>query len=43
MHELIERADARIAGLCGVEEAHVTTGTGAAMGLAVAGCMAGDD
>jgi L-seryl-tRNA(Ser) seleniumtransferase len=43
MHELIERADARIAGLSGVEEAHVTTGTGAAMGLAVAGCMAGDD
>lgn len=43
MHELIERADARIAGLCGVEEAHVTTGTGAAMGLAVAGCMVGDD
>lgn len=43
MFELIEKADARIAELCGVEDAHVTTGTGAAMGLAVAGCMAGDD
>jgi seryl-tRNA(Sec) selenium transferase len=43
MHELIGRADARIAELCGVNEAHVTTGTGAAMGLAVAGCMAWGD
>ena len=43
MHELIEKADQRIAELCDVEAAHITTGTGAAMGLAVAGCMAGDD
>jgi len=43
MHELFQKADQRIAHLCGVEEAHITTGTGAAMELAVAGCMAGDD
>jgi len=43
MHELFARADARVAELCGVEEAHITTGTGAALELAVAGCMAGDD
>ena len=43
MHELFARADARVAELCGVEDAHVTTGTGAALELAVAGCMAGDD
>lgn len=43
MHELFLKADQRIAQLCGVEEAHITTGTGAAMELAVAGCMAGDD
>jgi len=43
MHELFARADARVAELCGVEDAHITTGTGAALELAVAGCMAGDD
>jgi D-glucosaminate-6-phosphate ammonia-lyase len=43
MFELIAKADRRIAELCQVENAHVTTGTGAAMGLAVAGCMAGED
>ena len=43
MHELFQKADQRIAHLCGVEEAHITTGTGAAMELAIAGCMAGDD
>jgi L-seryl-tRNA(Ser) seleniumtransferase len=43
MHELFQKADQRIAQLCSVEEAHITTGTGAAMELAVAGCMAGDD
>ena len=43
MHELFLKADERVAQLCGVEEAHITTGTGAAMELAVAGCMAGDD
>lgn len=43
MHELIANVDERIAALCKVDEAHVTTGTGAAMGLAVAGCMAGND
>jgi uncharacterized pyridoxal phosphate-dependent enzyme len=43
MHELFSKADARVAELCKVEEAHITTGTGAAMEQAVAGCMAGDD
>lgn len=43
MHELFEAADKRIAQLCHVEEAHVTTGTAGAMELAVAACMAGDD
>ncbi len=43
MHQLFQKADQRIAQLCSVEEAHITTGTGAAMELAVAGCMAGDD
>ena len=43
MHELFQKADQRIVQLCGVEEAHITTGTGAAMELAVAGCMARDD
>lgn len=43
MYELIANVDERIAMLCKVDEAHVTTGTGAAMGLAVAGCMAGND
>ena len=33
----------RIAELCGVEDAHITTGTGATMELSIAGCMAGDD
>ena len=43
MHELFTSADTKVAGLCGVEDAHITTGTGAALELAVAGCMAGDD
>jgi L-seryl-tRNA(Ser) seleniumtransferase len=43
MYELFSKADERVAQLCGVEEAHITTGTGAAMELAVAACMAGDD
>jgi L-seryl-tRNA(Ser) seleniumtransferase len=43
MHELFQKADQRIAELCCVDEAHITTGTGAAMELAVAGCMAGND
>jgi uncharacterized pyridoxal phosphate-dependent enzyme len=43
MHELIAKADERIAKLCQVEEAHVTTGSGAAMGLVVAGCMSEGD
>jgi len=43
MHELFARADARVAELCRVEDAHITTGTGAALELAVAACMAGDD
>ena len=43
MHELIANADRRIAGLSQTEEAHITTGAGAAIELAVAGCMAGDD
>jgi D-glucosaminate-6-phosphate ammonia-lyase len=43
MHELIAKVDERIAEICNVDEAHITTGTGAAMGLAVAGCMARND
>ena len=43
MHELILNAGERIAALCKVKEAHVTTGSAAAMGLAVAGCMAGEE
>jgi uncharacterized pyridoxal phosphate-dependent enzyme len=43
MHELYQKADERIAALCQVQDAHVTPGAGAAITLAVAGCMAGDD
>ena len=43
MYELISKVDERIAELCHVEEAHISTGSGACMGLAVAGCMAGTD
>jgi len=43
MHELYQKADERITGLCQVQDAHVTPGAGAAITLAVAGCMAGDD
>jgi uncharacterized pyridoxal phosphate-dependent enzyme len=43
MHELIARVDAHIARLCHVEDAHVVSGAGAAIELAVAGCLAGDD
>ena len=38
MFELIAVADERIAKLCKVEDAHVTTGAGAAIALSVAGC-----
>jgi len=43
MHELYRQADARVAALCQVQDAHITPGAGAAITLAVAGCMAGDD
>jgi len=43
MHELYQKADERIAALCQVQDARVTSGAGAAITLAVAGCMAGDD
>ena len=43
MHELFLRADKKIAELCRVEDAHITSGAGAAITLAVAACMAGDD
>lgn len=43
MHELIAVTDERVARLCQVEDAHVTTGAGAAIELSVAGCMAGGD
>ncbi len=43
MFELFAKADERVARLCKVEDAHITSGTGAAMELSVAGCMAGDD
>ncbi len=43
MPELVQKADERIAHLCNAEEAHVTTGAGGAIELAVAGCMSRDD
>jgi uncharacterized pyridoxal phosphate-dependent enzyme len=43
MHELLAKADKRVAELCRVDDAHITTGAGAAIELAVAGCMAGDN
>jgi L-seryl-tRNA(Ser) seleniumtransferase len=43
MYELLARADEKVAKLCNVEDAHVTIGAGAAIELAVAGCMAGND
>jgi len=43
MRELYQKADQRVAALCQVPDAHITPGAGAAITLAVAGCMAGDD
>lgn len=43
MFELVAKVDARIAQLCHVEDAHVVSGAGAAIELAVAGCLAGTD
>jgi L-seryl-tRNA(Ser) seleniumtransferase len=43
MFELIAVADERVAKLCKVDDAHITTGAGAAIELSVAGCMAGND
>ncbi len=43
MNELFEKADKRVAKLCHVDDAHITIGAGAAIELAVAGCMAGND
>lgn len=43
MHELVAKADKRIAELCHVDEAHVTCGAAAAIELSVAGCMVGDN
>jgi uncharacterized pyridoxal phosphate-dependent enzyme len=43
MRQLFASADERVAELCKVDEAHITTGTGAAMELSVAGCIAGED
>ncbi len=43
MFELLARVDEHIAKLCQVEDAHVVSGAGAAIELAVAGCLAGDD
>lgn len=43
MYELYVKADERVAKLCKAEDAHITTGAGAAIELAVAGCMAGND
>jgi len=42
MYELFNKADEKIAKLCHVEEAHITTGAGAAIELSVAGCIAGN-
>lgn len=43
MHELIQKADQRVAQLCQVDDAHITVGCGTAIELAVAGCMAEGD
>lgn len=43
MFELIAKVDERIAKLAHVEDAHMTTGAGAAIELSVAGCLAGND
>jgi uncharacterized pyridoxal phosphate-dependent enzyme len=43
MRQLFASADERVAELCKVDEAHITTGTGAAMELSIAGCIAGED
>lgn len=43
MFELVAKVDARMAQLCQVEDAHVVSGAGAAIELAVAGCLAGTD
>jgi uncharacterized pyridoxal phosphate-dependent enzyme len=43
MFELFNKADEKIAKLCQVDEAHITTGAGAAIELSVAGCIAGDN
>jgi L-seryl-tRNA(Ser) seleniumtransferase len=43
MHALFKKADERVAALCRVDDAHITPGAGAAITLAVAGCMAGND
>lgn len=43
MFELVAKVDAHIARLCQVEDAHIVSGAGAAIELAVAGCLAGND
>lgn len=43
MFELVANVDARLGQLCQVEDAHVVSGAGAAIELAVAGCLAGAD
>ncbi len=43
MHELFAIADQKVAALCETEEAHITSGAGGAIELAVAGCMAGNN
>jgi len=43
MFELISKVDENIARLCHVEDAHIAPGAGAAIELAVAGCIAGND
>jgi len=43
MHDLFDKADHKVATLCETEEAHITSGAGGAIELAVAGCMAGNN
>lgn len=43
MYELLEKAGNKVAALCRVDDAYITTGAGAAIELAVAGCLAADD
>jgi seryl-tRNA(Sec) selenium transferase len=42
MNELIAKCDKKMAELCHVEDAHISTGAGGGIEISVAGCMAGN-